>query len=80
MIVQLKRGKPSQNQATTRKLFFTLLRRRPEFESQAAHHFFATIFSLPFEDQSGACGNGTSFGLNDLEALVTVADQAKEWS
>jgi len=23
--------------------------------------------------------NGTSFGLNDLEALVTVAHEAKEW-
>ena len=23
--------------------------------------------------------NGTSFGLNDLEALVTVAREAKEW-
>jgi hypothetical protein len=23
--------------------------------------------------------NGTSFGLNDLEALVTLALQAKEW-
>ena len=23
--------------------------------------------------------NGTSFGLNDLEALVTVARNAKEW-
>ena len=23
--------------------------------------------------------NGTSFGLNDLEALLTVAREAKEW-
>ena len=23
--------------------------------------------------------NGTSFGLNELEALVTVAHEAKEW-
>ena len=23
--------------------------------------------------------NGTSFGLNDLKALVTVAHEAKEW-
>ena len=34
--------------------------------------FFATTFSRPFKDQSGAWRNGTSFGLNDLEALVTV--------
>jgi hypothetical protein len=41
--------------------------------------FFATTFSRPFKDQSGAWRNGTSFGLNDLEALVTVARQAKDW-
>ena len=41
--------------------------------------FFATTFSRPFKDQSGAWRNGISFGLNDLEALVTVAHKAKEW-
>ena len=41
--------------------------------------FLATTFSRPFKDQSGAWRNGTSFGLNDLEALVTVARDAKEW-
>jgi len=41
--------------------------------------FFSTTFSGPFKDQSGAWRNGTSFGLNDLEALVTVAYDAKEW-
>ena len=41
--------------------------------------FFATTFSRPFKDQSGAWRNGTSFGLNDLEALVNVARDAKEW-
>ena len=41
--------------------------------------FFATTFSRPFKDQSGGWLNGTSFGLNDLEALVTVARDAKEW-
>jgi hypothetical protein len=30
--------------------------------------FFATTFSRPFKDQSDAWRNGTSFGLNDLEA------------
>ena len=29
--------------------------------------FFATTFSRPFKDQSGAWRNGTSFGLNDLD-------------
>jgi hypothetical protein len=41
--------------------------------------FFATTFSRPFKDRSGAWHNGTSFGLNDLEALVSVAREAKEW-
>ena len=41
--------------------------------------FFATTFSCPFKDQSGAWHNGTSIGLSDLEALVTVAREAKEW-
>ena len=41
--------------------------------------FFSTTFSRPFKDQSDAWRNGTSFGLNDLEALVTVAREAKEW-
>jgi hypothetical protein len=41
--------------------------------------FFATTFSRPFKDQSGAWRNGTSFGLNELEALATVAREAKEW-
>ena len=41
--------------------------------------FFATTFSRPFKDQSGKWRNGPSFGLSDLEALVTVAREAKEW-
>lgn len=41
--------------------------------------FFATTFSRPFKDQSGAWRNGTSFGLNDLEALMNDAFEAKEW-
>ena len=41
--------------------------------------FFATTFSRPFKDQSGAWRNGTSFGLNDLEDLVTVARDSREW-
>jgi hypothetical protein len=41
--------------------------------------FFVTTFSRPFKDQSGEWRNSTSFGLNDLEALVTVAREAKEW-
>ena len=41
--------------------------------------FFATTFSRPFKDQSGAWRNGASYGLNDLEALVTVAREAQQW-
>ena len=41
--------------------------------------FFSTTFSRPFKDQSGTWRNGTSFGLNDLGALVSVAREAKEW-
>jgi hypothetical protein len=41
--------------------------------------FFATTFSRPFKDQSGAWRNGTSFGLNDLEALLLLARETKEW-
>jgi len=41
--------------------------------------FFATTFSRPFKDQSGVWRKGTSYGLNDLEALVSVARDAKEW-
>lgn len=41
--------------------------------------FFSTTFSRPFKDQAGTWRNGTSFGLNDLGVLVTVAREAKEW-
>ena len=41
--------------------------------------FSSTTFSRPFKDQSWAWRNGTSFGLNDLESLVSVAREAKEW-
>ena len=41
--------------------------------------FYSTTFSRPFKDHSGAWRNGTSFGLNDLEAIVSVAREAKEW-
>ncbi|MDH4300896.1 MAG: hypothetical protein OEW20_15815 [Nitrospira sp.] len=41
--------------------------------------FYSTTFSRPFKDRSGAWRNGSSFGLNDLEALMNVAFEAKEW-
>jgi hypothetical protein len=41
--------------------------------------FYSTTVSRPFKDHTGTWRNGTSFGLNELEALVTVAREAKEW-
>jgi len=41
--------------------------------------FFSTTFSRPFKDQSGAWCNGTSFGLQDLDALMNATLEAKEW-
>ena len=41
--------------------------------------FFSTTFSRSYKERSGKWSNGTSFGLNDLEALLTVAYEAKEW-
>jgi hypothetical protein len=36
-------------------------------------------FSRPFKEQSGEWRNRISFGLNDLEALLTLTREAKEW-
>ena len=41
--------------------------------------FFATTFSRPFKDHTGTWRNSSSFGLHDLEALMNVAREAKEW-
>jgi hypothetical protein len=38
--------------------------------------FFATTFMGSFNDQPGAWHNGTSFGFNDLEALMNVVFEA----
>jgi hypothetical protein len=34
--------------------------------------FFPMTFLRPFKNQTGAWRNGTPFGLNDIEALLTV--------
>jgi len=39
----------------------------------------ATTFSRLFKDQSGKWRNGISFTMNDTEALVNAAHEAKEW-
>jgi hypothetical protein len=41
--------------------------------------FFSTTFSRSYKDRSGKWSNGTSFGLNDLDALLILAYEAKEW-
>ena len=41
--------------------------------------FFSTTFSRSYQERLGTWSNGTSFGLNDLEALLTVTHEAKEW-
>ena len=37
-----------------------------------------TTFSRLYKDQSEKWRNGISFGLNDIEALVNMAHEAKE--
>jgi hypothetical protein len=41
--------------------------------------FFSTTFSRSYKDNSGKWCNGTSFGLNDLEALIILVHDAAEW-
>jgi hypothetical protein len=48
-------------------------------ECQREGPVLRTTFTRPFKDQSGEWRDGTSFGLNDLEALMNVAFEAKEW-
>src|SRR5580765_2249468 len=48
-------------------------------ECQRKGSVFLDDLLPPFEDQAGVWRNGTSFGLSDLEALVSVAHEAKEW-
>lgn len=47
--------------------------------NRSTRPFFGTTFSRPFKDQSGAWHYGISFGLNDLEALMNLVFEAKEW-
>lgn len=44
-----------------------------------AHHYEGEGVSKDSPLEFVSWRNGTSFGLNDLEALVTVARQAKDW-
>jgi|CXWL01.1.fsa_nt_gi hypothetical protein len=41
--------------------------------------FFSTTFSRSFKDRAGAWRNAGSFSFSDLEALMNLALDAKEW-
>lgn len=41
--------------------------------------FFSTTFSRSFKDRAGAWRNASSFGFSDLEALMNLTLDAKEW-
>jgi hypothetical protein len=41
--------------------------------------FFSATFARSFKDQAGAWRNAKNFGLSDLESLMNVALDAKEW-
>lgn len=41
--------------------------------------FFSVTFSRPYRDAEGNWKNSTSYGLNDLDALSSVAEMAKDW-
>ncbi len=41
--------------------------------------FFSVTFSRPYKDAEGNWKNSTSYGLNDLDAMSSVAEMAKSW-
>ena len=41
--------------------------------------FFSVTFSRPYKDVEGNWKNSASYGLNDLDALSSVAEMAKDW-
>ena len=41
--------------------------------------YFSVTFSRPYKDAQGNWKNSASYGLNDLDALSSVAEMAKEW-
>ena len=41
--------------------------------------FFSTTFCRSFKDRTGAWRNASSFGFSDLEALMNLALDTKEW-
>lgn len=41
--------------------------------------FFTATFSRPYKDAEGNWQNASNFGLYELESLMNVALEAKEW-
>lgn len=41
--------------------------------------FFSTTFSRSFKDRAGAWRNASSFNFSDLEALMNLTLDAREW-
>ena len=42
-------------------------------------HFFSVTFSRPYKDAQGKWKTASSYGLNDLDALSSLAELAKDW-
>jgi hypothetical protein len=41
--------------------------------------FFSVTFSRPYKDAQGHWKTSTSYGLNDLDSLSSLAEMAKDW-
>ena len=41
--------------------------------------FFSVTFSRPYKDAQGIWKTSSSYGLNDLDALSSLAELAKDW-
>jgi hypothetical protein len=72
----IKRAWVNTPRAALRSLRYGIQKERP---SPCAETRDACDRKRRQEPFRSAWRNGTSFGLNDLEALLTVAHEAKEW-
>ena len=41
--------------------------------------FFSVTFSRPYKDAQGNWKTSSSYGLNDLDSLSSLAEMAKDW-
>lgn len=69
--------------ATSKKPFHTMrsgaIKAAIWLNDGAKGPFFSTTFSRSFKDRAGAWRNATNFSFSDLEALMNIALNAKEW-